>query len=61
MRGGEVMVTFRPLGYVPPNSLRQQLLATLSEIGPASLGETSEHLGTDTPKLTVQDNLQNAS
>jgi len=65
VRGGEVVITFRPLGYVPPSRvsrplspLQQQLLATLSQIGPASLGEVYEHLGIDTPKLTVQDNLQ---
>lgn len=63
--GGEVLVRFRPTGYVPPtrvghnlSQLQRELLETLAQIGPASLGQVRGRLASETPERTVQDNLQ---
>ncbi len=62
--GGEVIVRFRPTGYVPPthvismNELQQQLLEIVAQRGSASLKQIREHLPQETPERTVQDNLQ---
>ena len=62
-RAGEVVVTFYPTGYVPPtrvahdlSSLQRNILATLAQEGPLSLGWLSETLPL-VPKRTLQDNL----
>ena len=64
-RGGEVVVTFFPVGYVAPSRisrslspLQQRLLEALADIGPAQISEVQAHLGLDTPRPTVKHNLQ---
>ncbi len=63
--GGEVIVRFRPLGYLPPdevkrdlNPLQKQLLTILSDHGPVSLSGVMDRLPIGTPRRTVQDNLK---
>ena len=63
--GGEVIVRFRPTGYLPPDEvkrdlspLQKQLLTILSDHGPCALSVIVENLPADTSRRTVQDNLK---
>lgn len=63
-RGGEVVVTFYPRGYVAPSRvsrdlspLQQELLEILAAAGPAMFGDVVRYLATPTPWPTVRDNL----
>jgi ATP-dependent DNA helicase RecG len=62
---GEVVVRFRPTGYVPPlrvghnlSPLQRDLLEVLEKLGPSSLHQIIGALPTRTPEATVQENLQ---
>ena len=62
--GGEVIVRFRPTGYVAPSRvgldlspLQRNVLEILAAIGPASLKDVRAGLPADTPKRTVQSSL----
>lgn len=62
--GGEVIVSFRPAGYVAPSRvgheltpLQRQLLEILASSGPARLKEIKAALAADIPERTVQSNL----
>ena len=63
-RGGEIVVRFRPVHYVPPtriehdlSDLQRNILKVIAKAGEASLSDILEALG-DVPRRTVQDNLQ---
>ena len=63
-RGGEIVVRFRPVHYVPPtriehdlSDLQRNILKVVAKAGEASLSDILEALG-DVPRRTVQDNLQ---
>jgi predicted HTH transcriptional regulator len=63
-RGGEIVVRFRPVHYVPPtrvehdlSDLQREILKIVAKAGKASLSDILETLG-DVPRRTVQDNLQ---
>ena len=66
-RGGEMVVRFRPIHYVPPrrvqrdlSDLQRNLLQILGREGAVSLSEIMEKLpeGEEAAKRTVQENLQ---
>lgn len=61
----EVIVRFRPTGYVPPlrvgrdlSELQRQILQVLAALGPSLLPEILHRLPVGTPRRTVQDNLK---
>lgn len=61
----EVIVRFRPTGYVPPerighdlSDLQRQLLQRLADSGPSSLSAVMHALPTGIARRTVQDNLR---
>ncbi len=61
----EVVVRFRSTLYVAPtrvghdlSSLQRRLLEVLARTGPAPISEILKHLDLDTPRRTVQANLQ---
>ncbi|MCS3751351.1 ATP-dependent DNA helicase RecG [Salinibacter ruber] len=63
-RGGEIVVRFRPIHYVPPTrvehdltNLQREILKVVAKEQEAALSEVLEELG-DVPRRTVQDNLQ---
>ena len=63
-RGGEIVVRFRPVHYVPPtriehdlSDLQREILKIVAKAEEASLSDILEALG-DVPRRTVQDNLQ---
>ncbi|HEX6748995.1 MAG TPA: ATP-binding protein [Longimicrobium sp.] len=63
-RGGEVVVRFFPLGYVPPTRVsrnlsraQQEVLEVLATIGPAPLREIEAGLRTASPRQVVQETL----
>lgn len=63
-RGGEIVVRFQPVHYVPPtrvehdlSDLQQSILKVLATEGEVSLSDIRDALG-DTPRRTLQDNLQ---
>jgi ATP-dependent DNA helicase RecG len=63
--GGEVVVRFRPTGYVPPTRvgldltpLQRNLLEILAKTGSVSLRDIRAYLPAEIPRRTVQDNLQ---
>lgn len=63
-RGGEIVVRFRPVHYVPPtriehdlSDLQREILKTVAKAKEASLSDIMNALG-DVPQRTVQDNLQ---
>lgn len=63
-RGGEVVVRFSPIKYVPPSrashevtALQQRILATLAEHGPMPSTRIREILGEDIPEKTMLNNL----
>jgi ATP-dependent DNA helicase RecG len=63
-RGGEIVVRFRPVHYVPPtriehdlSDLQREILKIVAKTGEASLSDVLEAVG-DVPRRTVQDNLQ---
>jgi len=65
VRGGEVVVRFYPLGYVPPSRVshelspfQQELLAVLAAAGPSSMSVIRGHLSHPAPRSTVGDSLQ---
>ena len=64
-RGGEVVVRFFAMGYVPPtrvtreiSPLQQELLEILSSLGHARLSEIEERLQSSVPRYVLQENLQ---
>ena len=64
-RGGEIVVRFRPVHYVPPrrvqsdlSALQRNLLQVLGRTGSASLSEIMESLEEEAAQRTVQENLQ---
>jgi ATP-dependent DNA helicase RecG len=64
-RGGEVVVRFFAMGYVPPtrvtreiSPLQQELLEILSSLGQARLSEIEERLQSSVPRYVLQENLQ---
>jgi len=63
-RGGEIVVRFRPVHYVPPtrvehnlNDLQREILKIVAKAEEAPLSDILEALG-NVPRRTVQDNLQ---
>ena len=63
-RAGEVVVTFRPTGYVPPtrvahdlSSLQRSILVVLAQEGPCSLSQISMQLPVSPVQRTLQANL----
>ena len=63
-RGGEIVVRFRPVHYVPPtriehdlSDLQREILKVLAKTGETPLSDVLEALD-DVPRRTVQDNLQ---
>lgn len=64
-RGGEVVVRFFPLGYIPPSrvsqeisQLQRELLGILSHSGRVRLAEIEQRLQSNAPRFVVQENLQ---
>lgn len=63
-RGGEIVVRFRPIRYVPPtrvehdlSDLQQEILKIVARQQEAALSDIMDSLG-EVPRRTVQDNLQ---
>jgi ATP-dependent DNA helicase RecG len=63
--GGEVVVRFRPTGYVAPtrvgldlSPLQRNILEALAQLGPSPLKQIRQTLREETPERTLQDNLQ---
>ena len=63
-RGGEIVVRFQPVHYVPPtriehdlSDLQREILKVLAKTGETPLSDVLEALD-DVPRRTVQDNLQ---
>ncbi|HEU4560492.1 MAG TPA: ATP-binding protein [Longimicrobium sp.] len=64
-RGGEVVVRFLPIGYVPPSrvsrsltDLQQNVLEVLAAEGPLRLGQINARLRTPANTYVLKDNLQ---
>ncbi|HYW07251.1 MAG TPA: ATP-binding protein, partial [Longimicrobium sp.] len=65
VRGGEVVVRFRPQGYVPPSrvsrdlsALQREILVVLADGGPQSLTAVLAKLSVAVPRSTAVDNLR---
>ncbi|HEX8244615.1 MAG TPA: ATP-binding protein [Longimicrobium sp.] len=63
-RGGELVVRFFPLGYVPPtrvsrdlSTLQQEVLEVLASLGAARLGEIETRMPATQPRHVVQEAL----
>jgi ATP-dependent DNA helicase RecG len=63
-RGGEVVVRFFPLGYVPPtrvsrnlSTFQQEVLEILAHSGPARLSEIEQRMRSDASRQLVQEAL----
>lgn len=61
----EVIVRFRPTGYIPPlrigrdlSDLQRQILQVLAALGPSLLPDILKQLPNSTTRRTVQDNLK---